>query len=107
MLIAYSVIVRITLDEEWRTGLFEEFTAKHTQFISFIKPKAGSIAMAKLNIKETALEFSNNLVEKTGVMTVPSEMFAYNEKYIRIGFGRKNMPEALDKFDEYLSNFNF
>ena len=83
-------------------SLFTKFAAKHPVISSFIPPKAGSTSFVKLNIEDTALEFSNKLVEKTGIMTVPAEMFEYEGKYIRIGFGRKNFPEILDILDGYL-----
>jgi len=82
--------------------LFKEFADNHQIISSFIPPKAGSTSFVKLNIKESSLDFSNQLVKKTGIMTVPSEMFEHPGKYIRVGFGRKNLPETLDHFDVYL-----
>lgn len=81
--------------------LFGEFAAKHHIISSFIPPKTGSTSFVKLNIENSSLAFSNQLVEKTGIMTLPSEMFDYQGKYIRVGFGRKNFPEVLDKLDSY------
>jgi len=82
--------------------LFGEFVAKHQIIFSFIPPQTGSTSFVKLNIENSSLEFSNQLVEKTGIMTIPSEMYDYQGKYIRVGFGRSNFPEALDIFDKYL-----
>ena len=33
---------------------------------------------------------------------MPAEIFSFPSNHFRIGFGRKNMPEALEKFDEFL-----
>lgn len=85
--------------------LFEEFVRKHNELFEFIPPKAGSTAFVRMNIKESALDFSNKLVLKTGIMTVPSEMFLYEGKYLRVGFGRENFPEVLDVFDTYLRTY--
>lgn len=82
--------------------LFGEFVAKHQIISSFIPPKTGSTSFVKLNIENSSLAFSNQLVEKTGIMTLPSEMFDYPGKYIRVGFGRNNFPEILDELDSYL-----
>lgn len=84
---------------------FSEFVIKHNDVFSFIPPKSGSTAFVKLNITDTSLHFSDILVEKTGIMTVPSEMFEYKGKYIRIGFGRKNFPEILKEFDCFLNTY--
>lgn len=86
-------------------ALFTAFSKKHSSIIEFIPPKAGSTSFVKLFSKETSLEFCNNLVEKTGIMAVPSEMFGFEGKYIRIGFGRENIPEVLNEFDKFLSNY--
>ncbi|MDG2419405.1 MAG: aminotransferase class I/II-fold pyridoxal phosphate-dependent enzyme, partial [Saprospiraceae bacterium] len=84
--------------------LFEKFVKRHSIFEKFIPPQAGSTSFVKLNIRESSLDFSNNLVEKKGIMTVPAEMFEHEEKYIRIGFGRENLPEVLEVFDDYLNS---
>lgn len=85
--------------------LFEAFALKHAHFFNFIPPRAGSTAFVRINSKGSALEFSDDLVEKTGIMTVPGEMFDAKGKYLRIGFGRANIPEILDEFDKYLVNY--
>lgn len=82
--------------------IFKEFASEQDIIASFIPPKAGSTSFVKINIENSALDFSNQLVEETGIMTVPAEMFEQKEKYIRVGFGRKDLPEVLDLFDEYL-----
>ena len=74
----------------------------HKQIDLFIEPRAGSTAFVKLNIQNSSLEFSDDLVQKAGIMTVPSEMFSFDGKYIRIGFGRKDMKESLKVFGDYL-----
>jgi aspartate/methionine/tyrosine aminotransferase len=84
------------------TVLFAEFVAKHPTLFSFIPPKAGSTAFVKLNIQNSSLDFSEQLIEKTGIMTLPAEMYDYQGKYIRVGFGRRNFPEVLDQLDKYL-----
>ena len=84
--------------------LFSSFVKGHKIFNKFTPPQAGSTAFVKLNIEETAMEFSNNLVEKTEIMTVPAEMFEYEGKYIRIGFGRESFREVLGKLNDYLNS---
>ncbi|NOU59680.1 aminotransferase class I/II-fold pyridoxal phosphate-dependent enzyme [Marinifilum caeruleilacunae] len=85
---------------------FTEFVNQQDLFSSFITPKSGSTALIQLNIQENSIDFSNKLVNETGIMTVPAEMFDYKGKYIRIGFGRKNFPEVLEVFAKYLKSYN-
>ncbi|MDD3743736.1 MAG: aminotransferase class I/II-fold pyridoxal phosphate-dependent enzyme [Lentimicrobiaceae bacterium] len=83
--------------------LFSAFIQNHNKLFHFIPPKAGSVAFVKINTPEPTLDFSNRLVKKTGIMTVPAEMFDYPGKFLRIGFGRNNFPEVLKKLDNYLN----
>ncbi|WP_347924129.1 aminotransferase class I/II-fold pyridoxal phosphate-dependent enzyme [Pontimicrobium sp. SW4] len=83
--------------------LFKEFQEKHKSiFPDFVPPKVGSTSFVPINYKGSALEFSDQLVEKTGIMAVPSEMFEYLGKYLRIGFGRENFKDTLNVLDTYL-----
>lgn len=87
--------------------LFQQFAAEQPLIASFVAPQAGSTAFVRINISITALEFSNQLVEQTGIMTVPAEMFDCNERYIRIGFGRANFSEVLEILGEALKTLDF
>lgn len=71
----------------------------------FVEPVAGSVAFVGINPQkasylldfepQTALEFSDAIVEKYGIMTIPAEMFETEGNYLRIGFGRENFKEVL------------
>ena len=86
-------------------ALFKEFVENNPIISSFVPPKAGSTSFVELNIKESSLDFSNEMVKKTGIMTVPSEMFEHPGKYIRVGFGRENLTETLNRFNDYLKKY--
>ncbi len=83
-------------------SIFVDYVKGHELITNFTPPQAGSTSFVKLNIDGSSMEFSNRLVEKTGIMTVPAEMFEYAGKYIRIGFGRENFPNVLEILDKYL-----
>lgn len=84
-------------------AFFETFHSKHNHFFSFSKPNSGSTAFIKLHIKQTAMQFAENLVNDTGIMLLPSETFEYGTSHARIGFGRENMKDALEILDSYLT----
>ena len=68
----------------------------------FIPPVAGSIAFVKIRCNGSSLEWSENLVQKSSILTVPAEMFEYDGTFLRIGFGRENFGEVL----KMLENMN-
>lgn len=85
--------------------LLDGFISKHSKIISWKKPQAGTIGFARLNLNQTSYDFCEKVVKESGIMIVPSEMFDYGDKHIRLGFGRKNLPEILTVFDNYLQKF--
>jgi aspartate/methionine/tyrosine aminotransferase len=68
----------------------------------WVRPKAGTIGFPKLKTAVSSLEFCQKAISKANIMLLPSMVYDYGNKHFRLGFGRENMPEALDKFREYL-----
>lgn len=86
-------------------SLLNSFFERHSGLLSWCQPNAGPISLIKLNTKMNAMEFTNQLIKEKSVLLLPGEVFDF-EGFCRIGFGRKNMPEALRLFEAFL-NENF
>ncbi|WP_371803260.1 aminotransferase class I/II-fold pyridoxal phosphate-dependent enzyme [Candidatus Lokiarchaeum ossiferum] len=87
--------------------LLDSFFIKYKQLFEWIRPKAGSIGFVKIKFDQNVSDFCLDLVEKQGVLLLPSPLYEFDEKHFRIGFGRKNMPEALTRLEQYVKeNFN-
>lgn len=84
--------------------LLDDFFEKHKERFEWIKPKAGTICFPKLKGKVDALDFCQEVVKKANIMLLPSTVYDYDNKHFRLGFGRENMPEALEKFEDYLKS---
>jgi len=84
--------------------LFLEFSRKNHKFIGFTPPASGSTALVELKSKPGAYEYGEMLVQETGIMLVPSEMFDFGNRHIRIGFGREIMPETLRAWQKYIDD---
>ena len=84
-------------------NLLDVFFTGHERQFDWHRPKAGSIGFPKLKIDTGITHFCLDLVEKKGVMLLPSGVYDFEGNYFRIGFARKNMPETLAKLKEYLS----
>ncbi|MEK9179476.1 MAG: aminotransferase class I/II-fold pyridoxal phosphate-dependent enzyme, partial [Patescibacteria group bacterium] len=84
--------------------LLETFFEENKHMFQWVKPRAGTIAFPKLLVDISALEFCQKVVTQANIMILPSTVYDYDDKHIRLGFGRENMPEALAKFKEYLSS---
>jgi len=82
--------------------ILDKFFADHAKLFNWYKPKAGPIGFPKLKLDIDVANFCLDLVEKKGVMLLPSKVYDFESNNFRIGFARKNMPEVLAKFKEYL-----
>ena len=82
--------------------LLDAFFNKYKRIFTWIKPKAGSIAFPRLLIKAPVEDFCLELLKEKSVLLMPSTNYDYDDRHFRIGFGRKNMSEALKKLEEYL-----
>ena len=97
-----DVLVKRNLEIVHRNlALLSAFLEKQGELFSWVKPNGSPIGFVKFRGKSGVLEFCDDLVQKAGVMLLPGTV--YDEpKYMRFGYGRKNMPEALGKLEEYL-----
>ncbi|MEC8158389.1 MAG: aminotransferase [Pseudomonadota bacterium] len=73
--------------------------------VSWVKPRAGTTAMLKLDIPMTCREFCIDLIEKTGVMLTPGDAFEM-EGYARIGYAndRETLEAGLKELSSYLGD---
>jgi len=82
--------------------LFMQFVDSHSDLLKCFDTKASSTALAKIKTDITAYEYCEKLVQETGIMLIPSEMFDAGSTHLRIGYGRENLPEILEIWDKYI-----
>lgn len=80
-----------------------QFFVQYASFMEWIPPTAGAIAFPKLCLDIDAEQFCLDLVKQQGVLLLPGNYFDFDHRHFRIGFGRKNMAEALTRLETYLS----
>jgi aspartate/methionine/tyrosine aminotransferase len=88
-------IIRDNLDH------LDAFFGAREDLFGWHRPRAGSIAFPTLRRGDVA-EFCHDLVERAGVLLLPGSLYGAGYRGFRIGFGRKNLPEALAAFEAYL-----
>jgi len=81
--------------------VLDGFFKKHSERFSWVRPKAGSIAFPRL-IGYDVEAFCHESVTSAGVLLLPGTLFDDRDNHFRIGFGRKSMPEAVARLEEYL-----
>lgn len=84
-------------------ALANMFFSKYSSLFQNNPPQCGPIAFHRILLKSmTVDEFCDKLVQKSGVLLLPSSMYEYPGDFFRMGYGRRNFPEALGKLEEYL-----
>ena len=48
-------------------------------------------------------DFARELVAEEGVLLLPGSIYEHPGNHFRIGFGRRNMPEALARLERFAS----
>jgi aspartate/methionine/tyrosine aminotransferase len=92
---------RATLDGN--LALLDRFFQRHAERFDWIRPRAGTTALVGLR-DGSATAFCADLVERAGVLLLPSSLFDAGDRHFRLGYGRANLPDALAALDGYLAS---
>jgi aspartate/methionine/tyrosine aminotransferase len=82
--------------------VMKEFFSNHHDLFDYHPPDGSSVCFPAITTGEGASRFCEHLIEQTGIMLVPSSIFDFGDRFIRIGFGRQNLPEVLEVLDDFL-----
>jgi len=83
-------------------ALWDRFFSDYAHLFSWPKPKAGPIAFPSIKWNQDVEDFCIDLINSKGVLLLPGNYYDFGNKNFRIGYGRKNMPEGLEKLSEYI-----
>lgn len=84
--------------------ILDIFFDRYNTHFSWVRPAGGSVGFVKINpnMIESAGKFCLDLIDEKGVLLVPGLIFDFDDHHFRIGFGRKNMYEALERFISFI-----
>ncbi len=82
--------------------LLDQFFDNYQYVVKWVRPKSGPITLAEIIPSVDMEAFCMDLRESEGVLLLPGSIFDYDNQHFRIGFGRANMPEALERFSRFL-----
>jgi len=84
--------------------LLDQFFQRHSSSLRWTRPESGTIGLVELLLPVSIDDFAQELVEKTGVLIMPGSVFDMPGNFFRIGFGRKNFPDVLHHFENYIES---
>jgi aspartate/methionine/tyrosine aminotransferase len=83
--------------------IIEDVFQRYQEVFSWVRPKAGPIAFPKL-LGDDVESFCQRLVIEAGVLLLPGIIFDHPGNHFRIGYGRKNLPEAMARLETFLNS---
>jgi len=88
---------------EQNLSILNAFFYRYPETFKWVPPGAGPIAFPEMLAPDDTGAFCRDLVEKTGVLLLPGSCYDPDyANHFRIGFGRKQMPECVEKLETYL-----
>jgi len=90
-------IIRGNLDR------LDEFFSRHEDVFEWRRPEAGPIAFPRF-LGESVDAFCDQVRRKAGVLLLPGTAYGREYGHVRIGFGRRNLPQALEHLDGHLQS---
>jgi aspartate/methionine/tyrosine aminotransferase len=84
-------------------AVLDAFFARHADRFTWQRPKAGAIGFSRL-LGGDVVNFCETLLESAGVLLLPGTLYDDSGNHFRIGFGRKNLPEAMAKLEKFLGD---
>ena len=88
-------IIRQNLD------VMDDFFAHHADLFSWIRPRAGSMAFPRYRGGGVD-SFCDKVVREAGVLLLPGSVYNDSNNHFRLGLGRRNLPQAVERLETYL-----
>jgi aspartate/methionine/tyrosine aminotransferase len=83
--------------------VLREFMDAHSEWLDGVPPAAGTVAFPRLRDGRPADRFAEDLVAAEGVLVLPGAVFGGDvPDRFRVGFGRRDMPEGLERLGRFL-----
>ncbi len=103
-----EVLVQRNVDIITRNlSVLDGFFRRYVDWFTWQRPKAGPIAFPRLlnsasNMGEGIEAFCDALVRQASVLLLPGTVYGDGNNHFRIGFGRRHLPEAVNRLEEFL-----
>jgi aspartate/methionine/tyrosine aminotransferase len=81
--------------------LLDSFFSQHSSVYDWYRPTAGFINFPRLKLDINIDQYAKKLIDEEGVIILPGTLFDNSNNHFRLGFGRRNLPEALSRLESF------
>ena len=90
-------------------NILNKFFLEYENLFDWKEPDGGCVGYPKYKGEDGADVFCENLIKEESILLLPSSVYMSDilkspENHFRIGYGRKNMPEALELVKKFIDN---
>ena len=86
-------------------SVLDSFFSEYGDYFQWHRPLGSSVSFPSLLFEDSASSFCEKLLKDTGVLLVPSGLFDFGDQHVRVGFGREDLPQVINRFAEYLDQY--
>lgn len=86
---------------ERNLAALDGFFGRQADRFAWSRPQGGSIGFPRLLSGMPVETFADELVRETGVLLLPGSVFGDAANHFRIGYGRTNLPQALERLEAF------
>lgn len=85
--------------------LLDDFFNRYSSVYEWYRPKAGFINFPRLKLDIGIDQYAKRLIDEEGVIILPGTLFDNANNHFRLGFGRRNLPDALARLERFTKKF--
>jgi aspartate/methionine/tyrosine aminotransferase len=82
--------------------VIDDLFQRRADLFAWVRPQAGSMAFPRY-LGGDVEKFCDALVKQAGVLLLPGSVYDDSRNHFRLGLGRKNLPLAVQKLEEFLA----
>ena len=83
-------------------ALLDAFFGRQAGRFAWVRPAAGPVGFPELQGGVSIDRFAEDLLAAEGVLLAPASVFGYPGNRFRLGFGRTDMPAALERLEAFV-----
>ena len=83
-------------------AIVDDLFVRRADVFSWVRPQAGSMGFPRY-LDGNVDRFCDELVKRAGVLLMPGSVYDDSRNHFRLGLGRKNLPQAVARMEEFLS----
>jgi aspartate/methionine/tyrosine aminotransferase len=86
---------------EANLGHLDGFFERQAAHFRWVRPGGGSIGFPELLGPTPIARFTDDLLAAEGVLLAPGSIFGREDNHFRLGFGRQDLPVAIERLEAF------